>query len=76
MSTTWTKARSELAHKTRKLGPGHPETVEARRTFRAERTAAYIERVLADAPPLSDEQRIRLAELFRPANTTTHSGGQ
>ncbi len=30
-------------------------------------TLAYIERVLADAPPLSDEQRNRLAEILAPA---------
>lgn len=29
--------------------------------------AAYIAKVLADCPPLSDEQRTRLAELLRPA---------
>jgi hypothetical protein len=65
--SNWTKARSELGHKTRKLGSDHPETIEARRTFREERTAAYIEKVLAEAPPLTDEQRTRLAELLRPA---------
>lgn len=65
--SNWTKARSDLGQKTRKHGPDHPETIEARRIFRAERTAAYIERVLAEAPPLTDEQRIRLAELLRPA---------
>ncbi|RDH75508.1 hypothetical protein DVS77_26270 [Mycolicibacterium moriokaense] len=74
MSNTWTKARSDLGIKTRKLGPDHPETIEARRTFRAERTAAYIEKVLAEAPPLTDEQRIRLAELFRPASASIPSG--
>jgi hypothetical protein len=65
--SNWTKARSDLGHKTRKLGPDHPATVEARRTFRAERTAAYIENVLTQAPPLTDDQRTRLAELLRPA---------
>jgi hypothetical protein len=29
-------------------------------------TQAYIDRLLADAPPLTDEQRTRLAELLRP----------
>lgn len=33
--------------------------------------SAYVERILADAPPLSDEQRTRLAELLRPVRTTT-----
>lgn len=32
-----------------------------------DRVAAYVEKVLAHAPPLSDEQRDRLAELLRPA---------
>jgi hypothetical protein len=29
-------------------------------------TDDYVARVLAEAPPLNDEQRIRLAELLRP----------
>lgn len=69
-----TKARSDLGVKTRKLGADHPDTIEARRTFRAEQTAAYIEKVLAEAPPLTDEQKARLAELFRPTNADTRSG--
>jgi hypothetical protein len=35
-------------------------------TDNAERTAEYIERVLAEAPPLTDEQRTKLAELLVP----------
>jgi hypothetical protein len=30
---------------------------------------AYVKRVLAQAPPLTDEQRTRLAELLRPVQT-------
>jgi excisionase family DNA binding protein len=33
----------------------------------AARLENYIEKVLSKAPPLSDEQRTRLAELLRPA---------
>ena len=33
----------------------------------AAKVSDYIEKVLAEAPPLSDEQRNRLAELPRPA---------
>ena len=36
----------------------------------AAKIAAYIERTLAAAPPLTDEQRVRLAELLRPARHT------
>lgn len=32
--------------------------------------ASYIEKVLAEAPPLTDEQCSRLAELLRPARRT------
>jgi hypothetical protein len=28
--------------------------------------AEYVDKILAEAPPLSDEQRVRLAELLRP----------
>lgn len=30
---------------------------------------AYVARVIAKAPPLTDEQRTRLAELLRPVQT-------
>ena len=36
------------------------------REYAAQRISDYIERVLAAAPPLSDEQRARLAELLGP----------
>ncbi|MGV0699137.1 hypothetical protein ABQF47_12145 [Mycolicibacter sinensis] len=41
-----------------------------RRNAATEKIAAYIERTLAAAPPLTDEQRHRLAELLRPARNT------
>lgn len=30
------------------------------------RTDEYVRRVVAEAPPLTNEQRVELAELFRP----------
>lgn len=45
---------------------------EADRTLREARLADYIRRTLATAPPLTDEQRERLALLFQPPAT---SGG-
>ena len=42
-----------------------PDAVEARRELTAERIAAYVQRVLADAPELTPEQRDRLALLLR-----------
>lgn len=37
-------------------------------------TDAWVEKLLAQAPPLSDEQRNRLAELLRPARREIAGG--
>jgi hypothetical protein len=41
---------------------------EARRELAEAKIAAYVERVLAAAPPLSDAQRVRLAALLHRVN--------
>lgn len=46
--------------------PDHPEFVEARRGLKAARAEDYVAKLLAEAPPLTDEQRTKLAELLRP----------
>jgi hypothetical protein len=61
------KARNELAVACRH----HPDQVEDRRRALAEaKIADYIERTLAEAPPLTDRQRTALAELLRPVRIT------
>lgn len=40
--------------------------IAARRDLAEAKIAQYVERVLAQAPPLTGEQRTRLAELLRP----------
>ncbi len=62
-------ARSpELRRATAKAGAAvrwrGPNAEGARRDLAAERIAAYVERVLADAPPLDSEQKARLALLL------------
>ncbi len=47
--------------------PDDPKTAEAAAQFKADRLAEYIQRLVADAPPLSPEQRDRLALLLRGA---------
>ena len=47
------------------------ELDDARRNLRAQRLADHLEKVLAEAPPLTNEQRTRLAEPLRPARTVT-----
>jgi hypothetical protein len=36
--------------------------------------ADYVEKILAEAPPLTDEQRVRLTELLRPVRLRRDSG--
>jgi len=43
----------------------HPDADEARRDLAAERISSYVQRILADAPPLTDAQRDKLALLLR-----------
>jgi hypothetical protein len=43
------------------------ELVEAKQGLAEAKIAAYVEKVLSQAPPLSSEQRTRLVELLRPA---------
>ncbi len=58
----------ELRHAVAKAGAAvrwrGPDADEARRALAAERIAAYVERVLADAPPLDADQRTRLSLLL------------
>ncbi|QFS91146.1 hypothetical protein FIV07_10310 [Mycobacterium sp. THAF192] len=42
------------------------ELTAAKRDLAAAKIANYVDRVLSEAPPLSDDQRNRLAELLRP----------
>ena len=46
--------------------PDDPRYDDANRGLRAALLTDYIERVLAQAPPLTDEQRSKLAELLKP----------
>ena len=47
--------------------PDDKKTVDLARDLKAERLAEYIKRVIAAAPPLSQEQRDKLAILLRGA---------
>jgi hypothetical protein len=62
--TTWKQDRGRLARKSKDLPAKHPDLIALRRDIRAKRLAEYIEKVLATAPPLTDDQRTRLAELL------------
>jgi hypothetical protein len=48
--------------------PDDPELVDARRDLAAERLAEHIRKTVDGAPPLTAEQRDRLALLLRPTS--------
>lgn len=64
---SWTNERGRVAALSRSRTPDDPDLIAARRNLRAERLADYITRVVDAAPPLTAEQRDRLALLLRPA---------
>lgn len=67
---TPTQARSRVANLTR--SHADPATiVEARRDLAEANIAAAVERALADAPPLTDEQAARLARLLLGAGAAS-----
>lgn len=65
---SWTTHRARVAGLSHRE-PDDPELLDARRDLRAARAEDYITKVLAEAPPLTDQQRTRLCELLRPART-------
>lgn len=65
MPATWTHERARIASLSRSRTADDPELVEARRNLRAERLADYIKRTVDAAPPLTADQRDRLALLLR-----------
>jgi hypothetical protein len=62
---SWTHERARVAALSRDREPDDPALIEARRNLRAERLANHVRRVVAEAPPLSTEQRERIAALLR-----------
>jgi hypothetical protein len=63
--------KSRVAALTRAVRNGErsakdPELDDARRALAAANIEAYIERTLAAAPPLTEAQRVALAELLAP----------
>lgn len=60
---SWTKTRSQIAH-AKKADPA-ADVTELRRQLRAERLEEHIRKVVDEAPPLTAEQRERLAAILR-----------
>ncbi len=60
---SWTHTRSKIAHAKRR--DPSADVTELTRQLRAERLEDHIARAVAAAPPLTTEQRDRLATLLR-----------
>lgn len=67
MSATLT-LRGRVAALSRTRSKDDPELIEARRQLAAETIAQYAQRVAAAAPPLSPEQKARIAAALAPRN--------
>lgn len=61
---TWTSARARVASLARDRSDDDPVLIGARRDLRAARLEDYVRRVVAEAPPLTDEQKQRIAALL------------
>lgn len=65
-----TQARARIAALSRSRSADDPELIDARRDLAAANIEAHITRIVAAAPPLSADQRNRLALLLGGANAT------
>lgn len=64
---SWTQQRARVAGLSRDRAPDDPDLLAAKRDLRATRLEDHIRQVVDAAPPLTEEQRERLAALFRRA---------
>lgn len=63
---SWTKDRATIAALSRSRKSDDPDLLDARRRLRAAKLEEYVSRVVAEAPPLTQEQLDRVAVLLRP----------
>ena len=61
----WTHTRAKIAH-TKRQNPD-ADVTELRRQLKAERLEEHVAAVIDSAPPLTIEQRERIAALLRPS---------
>ncbi|WP_326566042.1 hypothetical protein [Mycobacterium sp. 3-98] len=59
--------RARIAHLSKTRSADDPEIIDEKREFATAKIQAYIERVVAEAPPLTNEQFARLRVLLEPA---------
>ncbi len=62
---SWTRERASVAALAKHRTPDDPDLADARRNLRAARLEYYIRATVEAAPPLTAQQRDRLALLLR-----------
>ena len=62
---SWTTHRARVGALSRSRSANDPELLQARRELREAMLAEHIAKAVAEAPPLTHEQRDRLATLLR-----------
>jgi hypothetical protein len=62
---SWTHDRARVAALSRDRKPTDPDLIAAKRDLRASRAEDYISRIVAEAPPLTEDQRSRIAALLQ-----------
>jgi hypothetical protein len=67
---SWTNERARVAALSRARSADDPVLLDARRDLRASRLEDYIARTVAEAPPLTEEQRSRLVVLLQAPSAT------
>lgn len=60
----WPTERARVAALSRSRDANDPDLKAARRDLRAAKLEEHIQKVVDEAPPLTDEQRVRLAGLL------------
>jgi hypothetical protein len=63
--TTWKQKRARLARLSQDFPPDDPQVVETRWDLMAQRLEEHVREVVAKAPPLTPEQRDRIAAILR-----------
>ncbi len=63
---SWTSERARVASLSRSRPDDDPALLDARRDLRAARAEQYVRDLVQSAPPLTPEQRDRLALLLSP----------
>jgi hypothetical protein len=64
--------RASLANR---RGPDHPDTLEAKRDFEAQRLADHAREVASIMPPLSAEQRDRIVSILHSVSVSDDMDG-